>query len=417
VNILVYGGGFANKGAEAMLYVTRRELGTRLPSARFLFLGRPDEDRSAEEAGLAPVLRGNRSTADRAYRFGLRAVRKGLRLGQRFVWAGMGASEMLGDVDAVVDISGLAYGDACGWQSAADALWLAGARRGAQVPLVFLPQAWGPFGDARVREGVQQLVRRAAVCLARDAESLSHLRGLGVAGGAIDEAVDIAFLFEADAPEVGRALLEGVHAPEGRKPLVGVVPNMRVYERVPGVGADNSYVQLLTGGIEHLVSSLGCHVVLVPHEIRTDRWGRPDDRFLCRTVAAAVRERGCADADRVCILADQYTAAQLKSVIGRLDLLVGSRFHSLIAALSFGIPVVGIGWSHKYDQLLGQVGMAEYCRRFDSVDTAVLRRVLDAAWVSRDASRAEILSHLPALRRSATRAFDLAAEALRGNHA
>lgn len=50
---------------------------------------------------------------------------------------------------------------------------------------------------------------------------------------------------------------------------------------------------------------------------------------------------------------------QLKGVLGTARPVVGSRFHALVGALSQGVPVLAIGWSHKYDELLRQFDCPE----------------------------------------------------------
>ena len=52
VRILVLGGGFVNKGAEAMLRTVQRELHTRIPGAQFM-VGHHPIFRSPEEANVA----------------------------------------------------------------------------------------------------------------------------------------------------------------------------------------------------------------------------------------------------------------------------------------------------------------------------------------------------------------------------
>ncbi len=53
---------------------------------------------------------------------------------------------------------------------------------------------------------------------------------------------------------------------------------------------------------------------------------------------------------------------ELKNRISRCSLLIGSRFHALIGALSQSIPAIGFGWSHKYERLFED---------FDCVDLAM----------------------------------------------
>ena len=48
------------------------------------------------------------------------------------------------------------------------------------------------------------------------------------------------------------------------------------------------------------------------------------------------------------ILTGEYTAQQLKGVFGQCDVVVAARYHSIVASISQGIPVLAIGWHTKY---------------------------------------------------------------------
>jgi colanic acid/amylovoran biosynthesis protein len=62
------------------------------------------------------------------------------------------------------------------------------------------------------------------------------------------------------------------------------------------------------------------------------------------------------DRVRLCCEGDPL---RMKKFISEARLLVGSRYHALVAALSTGVPVVALGWGHKYDMLLEDFGVPE----------------------------------------------------------
>ena len=49
-----------------------------------------------------------------------------------------------------------------------------------------------------------------------------------------------------------------------------------------------------------------------------------------------------------------------KTKINNYDLIISSRYHGLVAAISQGIPVISIGWSHKYDELMSSYLLGKY---------------------------------------------------------
>ena len=53
-------------------------------------------------------------------------------------------------------------------------------------------------------------------------------------------------------------------------------------------------------------------------------------------------------------------SVSIKSLISMCDVTVVSRFHAMVGSLSLKIPVMVLGWSHKYLEVMGQFGQEKY---------------------------------------------------------
>jgi colanic acid/amylovoran biosynthesis protein len=108
----------------------------------------------------------------------------------------------------------------------------------------------------------------------------------------------------------------------------------------------------------HLCGALirdGYRVLLVPHVFRP---GRHDPRVCDYAVAQRVE----AVADRPASLAlvqGDLSPTELKSIIGCAHVHVGARYHSLVAALSAGVPAVALSWHPKYRDLMQTYGVGD----------------------------------------------------------
>jgi colanic acid/amylovoran biosynthesis protein len=147
--------------------------------------------------------------------------------------------------------------------------------------------------------------------------------------------------------------------------------------------------------------------VLLPHEIRRPEAHKPDDRFLCDILSLMTGE------EDVFAALGTYSSATLKAMIGQCDLVVGSRFHSLVAALSQGVPSVALGWAHKYVELLGDFGQEDLVIDRGHLSEQEFVDMVTGAWERREESAATIRGHLPAVKKRVGEVFDQTAAIIR----
>lgn len=407
-SILLIGGGFANKGAEALLKTVRDELDKRLAPVRFQAIVPANQATDARKAGFIPC---NSRSREEFVTYHLGRV---LKLKATRAWAAASQAgrhlRWLKECAAVLDVSGYAYADTFGiYPMQLTEKLVSGCCIGG-VPYVFMPQAWGPLTKSFSQQAIRHMAKHAALLYARDKTSLQCLRSIpNIPEEKLELAPDIVLKFE---PRESRDTLEPLERagllPKDRQ-RVGICPNIRIYiatER-EGVGMANPYVRWLVELCRRFLRETDVELVLFPHEMSHSSWRR-DDRYVCRLVRKAI-----ADDRRVRFFSEYCSADTLKLLIREVDFLIGSRFHSIIAALSLYVPTVAVGWSHKYQEVLNDAGVGELAFSYKTMcNGATINRVLET-WANREQVHHRLEQSIPLLKGKVDDVFDRVAEILR----
>ena len=412
MRVLIEGAGFVNKGAEAMLRTVQSELGERFENVSF-YMERSMISAGTENLALSAgitifdceiprtLIRRTRARLKEV----LRSPTQALAIWRERVGI-TGWEALLEKIDAVIDISGYRYADSWG---------AGGARRIAPIvyqawrtgkPYIFLPQAWGPFEDAVLQDICRKNCLRSALVLVRDAESRQHVAKL------LDKPVDqvyqfpdIAFLFRDAGKEIGQRHLAELGLRSSGYPIVCVAPNMRIYERAQGFGSQNVYINLLVRICRDFLSR-GTNILLIPHEINPGRTAL-DDRMLCQLILLSIGK-----SERIAAISSAMSAEDISSMIACCELIIGSRFHAIVAALRSRIPAVAIGWSHKYDELMQDVSLGHFVLDHNNLAIEKICEVIRMAWEHREANRRVLGAKLPQIESAVDRMFDLVADVI-----
>lgn len=338
----------------------------------------------------------------------LLAIRAHRRLGGGF----NPASRALGGCDAILDISG---GDSLtdlygSWRYGYVMLPKRIAIEN-RVPLVLLPQAYGPFKSDRARSVARDVIQRASACWARDARSFGVLRDL--LGGTFDPVrhrlgVDVAFGLRAARSEC----LEKTDAAAwlnkaaGAGPLLGFNVSGLIWNSADGgrgrFGLRADYRRAVLDFLGRALERSGCRVLLVPHVV-TPAGHFESDIQACEDVGAALAGR-CSG--RVLVAPTPEGPGEAKWMISRCDWFCGTRMHATIAALSSGVPAASIAYSDKTLGVFETCGQGEHVHDPRRLDTGELvDRVLDS-WERREEARASLAGRLPGVLEQARAQMD-----------
>lgn len=243
-------------------------------------------------------------------------------------------TKLLAQYDMVVDTgAGDSFTDHYGIQRLAQMAFVKRAARRVGAPLVLAPQTIGPFNTSIGRWLGRAGLRGAALVIARDSASAEAATRLG-------RSVDL----------VATDLVFALPSPEPSNSTHEVVLNVSglLWRENPHVdyGAYRSLIHSLIGGLV----DRGTELTLLAHVIDLRAEAGPDN-----------------DVPAVLALTEQYSASGVKALVpGSLGevrselasagLLIGSRMHACLNALSVGTPAVPLAYSRKFAPLLSDLG-------------------------------------------------------------
>jgi colanic acid/amylovoran biosynthesis protein len=261
--------------------------------------------------------------------------------------------------------------------------------RMAGVPVMHYSQSIGPFGNAPQRWIASRVLRHVDLLLIREDVTMNLIRPMRLPHDKIMRGVDGGFLFESQQHLAVRQVL---NIPPGEA-VVGVT----VRRWLEGA-AQARYEQAMADLCDHIVET-GATVVFIP-QVTATRHG-DDDRVASRRLAGLMRHE-----QNVHVLTEAYNCDQIKSLYGSLDLVVGTRFHSVIFALTAYVPAMAIEYEHKTGGIMQDLGLSEWVCDINTVTAEELVHLYDKLVANAADYRAKLRDELPAYIQRAHAAVD-----------
>lgn len=292
---------------------------------------------------------------------------------------GTAAVRAMADADVVADVSGISFVDDRGGLTLAYNVLLLLPAMILGTPIVKVAQAMGPFGRPLNRSMARWTLKRTARVLTRGEHTHEMVSNLGVPARRAD---DVAFLMATSSDDRAWAARES-----GEQPYVVVSPSAVVVAQAQAAGV--AYEELLVSLVGYLAETH--RVLLLAHSARP---GQPESKL--NDVPLCERVLGRFDAQSPVKLVDPTgSPQQMREVIAGAELVVTSRFHSMISALAVSTPVVVVSWSHKYREVLREFGLEAAATDYRSSSAESISRLARQTLSSSAATRDTIGRHLP----------------------
>jgi colanic acid/amylovoran biosynthesis protein len=180
----------------------------------------------------------------------------------------------------------------------------------------------------------------------RDSASEENLMDMNVPKTKVHVTADVAFIAPFVDKEIAWSILnkEGIQQQNG--PLIGITLTYNITKCAkPDLYKDaisryKAGVILTSSLVDNLVEELNATIIFIPHCIEP---GSRDDRIVARDVYKLTNRKA-----NLFLIENEYSPEELKGIISCCDIFIGERVHSVIGAISTGVPAISI--SQKNDQ-------------------------------------------------------------------
>jgi colanic acid/amylovoran biosynthesis protein len=239
-------------------------------------------------------------------------------------------------------------------------------------------QSVGPFGNT-----VQKLLAKTAVktldgIIVREQISAQLLKEWGVTKN-VFVSVDSGFSFTTDKTKDVRSEF---HIPQSQM-LVGVT----VRSWLPPAQQEQ-YEREVAKLCDHISTTYDAMILCIPQVTVT--YHADDDRESGKRVYQYMQQK-----QNMIVLTEEYDHHTVKAIYKELDYLVGTRFHSVIFALTAYVPSIAIGYEYKTLGIMTDLGLHQWVLDIQRIHSEQASRLFDSLVLNRDQYIAQLRKVLP----------------------
>ena len=249
-------------------------------------------------------------------------------------------------------------------------------------------QGIGPINKRANRMLTKEVLNRVDAITLRDGQSMTDLKKMGVNRPSIYMTSDPVVTLKPPDIGCGAKILKDLGLSASR-PIAGF--SVRDWKDAKG------FYETIAKAADSLTEELKFQVVFVPFHYGEDNKCIMKIKSLVKNTVYSVDGR--------------HSPGEVLDLIGRMDLLVGVRLHSLIFSAIQGVPLVGISYDPKIEGFLAHLNMKP-AGSVTELDIGDLLVEIQRVWSDRENLRAHILAKIDEMRQQAMINDELVAKLL-----
>lgn len=256
-------------------------------------------------------------------------------------------------------------------------------------PCVVFGASVGPFNNKIFLLFIKFILNHADAITLRDKKSYEFVKFLGIDKPPVSLCLDPAVLLKpASFEQIDRILIkERINVDRG---LIGIMAGPVMYKRLSlKVDIKTKYeyhISNIAYAIDYMISKLDVNVLLMYHATFP---AVNDDRLVITDIYKKVSNK-----DQVKLIVNNYSADEIKGLIGLCELFIGDRTHSLIASATMCVPCISISHKNNYktNGLIGDFfGLNEGIVFIEDFDKDKFVKLIDYQWNIRNENKKKLL--------------------------
>lgn len=273
-------------------------------------------------------------------------------------------------------------------------------------PAILFPSSIGPFPHGLKMFLAKRGLKKYDFIMARDSITFESLKKIGFKN--TDLVPDSAFILEPANKERINEICKRENI-SLNKQYIGLNISQLLncwYKEKLGV----NYPELMAELVSYLNQNFNSNILLIPHQIYPGFFkcdnsaltsANGDDRVAIKEMVKYLPDK-----EIFTPILDEYSAREYKGLIGKCEIFIGGRMHSVIGALSMGVPTIIIQYSHKAPGMMETLGLSSYVWDYkSSID--VLKSLVGELWAERQTIRSKIKNVMTDYKKDALRAGEI----------